>query len=356
MMETGCRDSTLNTILCSRGRRILLLFFAFFIIFTLSRGTLVAQPQSRHSPEKIKAWHLITLPKHIKWPAQSGMQDISKPFIIKMMGESPVGKELQDLIKRKKVKRKKVQFQYISKVEEIPGCHLLFIPESKRRDVVDIINFTRDKPIFMVSEIDGYAKRGIHVTLTPESGKIRVDANETTARRSGLMMTASMLKYKAIKQVEPFNAPMEYARALEQLTREAQWPAPVMGPNKPYFNIVILGNNPFGTNLSRTFRRKRIVGKRVNIRFLTNLNTVGSPHLLFISASMRDQLPAIISQFKDKPVLLAGAASNFANQGVHVNFYIDVKVRMEINTSALLSSGLTLNRGYIGQARIVRNR
>jgi hypothetical protein len=158
-----------------------------------------------------KAVFLSAISKFIEWPEESGIKDKSKHFVIAVIGENPfvIKKKRKDtpedwLIKSykdKKIKGKKVEIRYISEIKDIPGCHILFVSDSMKKDLPEIIETARQYPILTIADTAGFAKKGIYINLFIEGKHPKYEVNETAIRSSGLEVSFPLLQYG--KRVNP---------------------------------------------------------------------------------------------------------------------------------------------------------
>lgn len=142
---------------------------------------------------------------------------------------------------------------------------------------------------------------------------------------------------------------------IEKLTRFIEWPKEsFMEDTTKSFNIVILGNNPFGDKLEKIYSNRKIRNKQVIINYINSPKNIPDCHLIFISNSMENKLDEILSQTKDKPILLVGDTKNYSKKGVYINFYTETnKISFEINEAALKQSGLKISHLLLRQARVI---
>ena len=76
-------------------------------------------------------------------------------------------------------------------------------------------------------------------------------------------------------------------------------------------------------------------------------------HLLYISRSERENLPAIFSRLEHSNVLTVGDAEEFTNRGGAVRFFIDKdRLRFEINQAAIRKAGLVVSSQLLKLAKI----
>ncbi len=133
-----------------------------------------------------------------EWPAISRVSDTSLPFIVTVLGDNSFDRILDQIYKEKKIKNKKVQINYISSINEIGDCHLLFISGSEEKFLARILEYTESKPILTIGDTKGYAKKRVIVNLFLSGDNIRFEINETALHRSGLYMSSHLLNFAKI--------------------------------------------------------------------------------------------------------------------------------------------------------------
>ena len=95
--------------------------------------------------------------KYIEWPQESSSKN---DFVIGVVGESPIVKELQSLAQVKKVKGKTIIVKQISSVEEAVTCNLIYITSPKSSILKTLNEKIKSKPILLVAEREGLARKG----------------------------------------------------------------------------------------------------------------------------------------------------------------------------------------------------
>ena len=138
--------------------------------------------------------------QHIQWPKNSGVGDRSKPFVIGIIGKNPFDDILEKAYSQTdiKIKDKNVEIRYISKMQEIEGCHILFITKSVGKELAEIITITRKKPILTIAEKKGFAQKGVLFNLYISKGQIRFEINAVALRESGLIADSQLLSVARI--------------------------------------------------------------------------------------------------------------------------------------------------------------
>ena len=131
------------------------------------------------------------------------------------------------------------------------------------------------------------------------------------------------------------------AAYLFQFGRYIEWPP---GQEPAGFVICVLGRDPFGAALDGIVKGKLISGRSVGTRRIFEPADVEDCHVIFVSPSEDDRLPAILNALKGRTVLTVGDGTGFTQQGGMVGFILtDRKVRFVVNLAAAEAAQLKLS-------------
>jgi hypothetical protein len=144
------------------------------------------------------------------------------------------------------------------------------------------------------------------------------------------------------------------ARFLYTFGKYVDWPPDTFGSATNAVVIGILGKDPFGGILDETVAGKAINGHRVNIRRFQRVEDIETCHVLFISASEKEQLPNIRSPLAGRKILTVSDLDGFFQTDGQIHFVMqDNRVRFDINLEAIRRAGLKLDANLIREARRV---
>jgi len=141
----------------------------------------------------LKAVYLEKISRFVTWPKESHMDDLSKPLVISVIGRTPLINNLEQIYSVKKINNKKVIIKRISNLYEIENSHILFIADSEKKNLQNILTLTKKLPILTVSESDGFAAKGVLINFYEENNKLRFEVNETAVLQSPLQMSFYLL-------------------------------------------------------------------------------------------------------------------------------------------------------------------
>jgi len=159
------------------------------IILIIILSVLSVNTYSQVQEYAVKAALLEKFTLFIEWPKESGIDNKSQPFIISVIGDNPFGKVLDNTYKNQKIKGKEVQINYISEIHEIEASHILFISSSEKNELLNIISYTKDKPILTIGDTKGYYDKGVILNLFKRKNKINFILNKESAKNSNLYIS-----------------------------------------------------------------------------------------------------------------------------------------------------------------------
>ena len=144
----------------------------------------------------------------------------------------------------------------------------------------------------------------------------------------------------------------EYELKAEFLSRFpsfVEWP---QSGDRP-FTIGVVGRSPFDGYLEKIATR-RIKGRPVLVRYISDLAQVDGCEIVFIAASEKSRLASILARTEGKPILTVGDTDGFGAAGVLINFYTSGDtVKFEINEGAVDRSGLRVSSKLFKLARVI---
>jgi hypothetical protein len=118
--------------------------------------------------------------------------------------------------------------------------------------------------------------------------------------------------------------------------------------------IGVAGQDPFGMALEEAVKGKSIGGRPFVVKRFKPGQESPDCHIVFISASERKRLPAILERLRAGTVLTAGDMPGFCESGGVVNFEVsEDRVRLQINLQAAQRARLLVSSKLLMVAKIV---
>ena len=145
------------------------------------------------------------------------------------------------------------------------------------------------------------------------------------------------------------------AAFLYNFARFVEWPADVFpDPNDP-FVICVLGQDPFGHAIDDVVAGKKIEGRAVNVRRISEAPRAIGCRILFVSSSASKRVLATLASMSEPGVLTVGESDNATSAGMIINLTLDEgKVRFEIHTDAADRQKLRFSSKLLSLATVLK--
>ncbi len=153
----------------------------------------------------IKVAFLYNFARFTDWPAHA-FQDSLTPFRFCVLGDDPFGAAF-DSIAAKAIRGRTVALSRLASVREAALCHVLFVSESEKRRLAEILASVRDLPVLTVADMAAFARSGGIINLKTVQNKIRFEVNLAAARRAGLRLSSKFLSLATIVRNKPKSMP-----------------------------------------------------------------------------------------------------------------------------------------------------
>ena len=150
-----------------------------------------AAAQTAPIPEyQAKASYVLNFAQFVRWPSQSS----NTPFVIGILGDDPFGSYLDETVRGEKVNDRPLVIQRFRRRDDPRTCNLLFISQSERDRVTQILSSLKGRPILTVSEIDGFTDLGGMIQLFTEKNSIRMRINVDAVKAANLRVSSKLMR------------------------------------------------------------------------------------------------------------------------------------------------------------------
>lgn len=121
------------------------------------------------------------------------------------------------------------------------------------------------------------------------------------------------------------------------------------------FKICVIGVNPFGKSLEKTFQNKNIQNKKVILKNIIDTEEIpANCRILFISSSSKKKLDDILKKADLRNTLIIGDTEGYCEKGVLLNFYKENNnIKFEVNKSVLDKSNIKFSYKLLTLAKII---
>ena len=176
-------------------RKLMFKAFIHFIIIAVF-GLLLNIPQayaeSGVSREyKMKAAFIYKFTKFIEWTPES-FSDNQDPLILTIIGNDPFSKAI-DALHGKKVRGRILLVKRITSIEDIDKSHILFVAQSEKERLTEILQTTRELCVLTIGDMKGFANKGGIINFFMVENQVRFEINMAAAQEAGLEIRPSLL-------------------------------------------------------------------------------------------------------------------------------------------------------------------
>lgn len=177
-----------------------LILILFLVSFAYPARTVEPAP-ARHkidnpSEYELKAIYLYNFLQFVEWPAKDCTDRNKTQKKIVVLGDSSLRPVLKALQQKLQAKNQQLQLTFYGQYSDgldISDCSLLFISDSERNNLEDILDKVANKPVLTVSDAVNFAEKGVMITLLSYNHKVRWTINRKPVREAGLRLSAKLL-------------------------------------------------------------------------------------------------------------------------------------------------------------------
>jgi hypothetical protein len=169
----------------------------------LSGGSVFgAQEANESAPPteyQVKAAFLFQFLLYVDWPKDAAEKEgKSASLVIGVLGKDPFGLDLENAVKDKTVGNNPVQIKRFRKLDEVEGCHILFVASSEKSRYDDIVAKCGGKPILTVGDETGFTAAGGAMNFILADNRVRFEANVDAIKNDGLKVSSKLLSLAKI--------------------------------------------------------------------------------------------------------------------------------------------------------------
>lgn len=155
--------------------RIKFLLVGLFIVV----GTFVKAQET-----KFIALYLYNFTKYIDWPEEQKKGD----FVIGVVGNSQVYSELVQIAEGKPVGNQTIVVKNFRNIEEITGCHILYLAENQSRRIDQAIGKINQSAPLIVTQAEGATLQGSAINFVIRNETMKFELKKSNATKYGLRL------------------------------------------------------------------------------------------------------------------------------------------------------------------------
>ena len=148
--------------------------------------------QQAPSEYEVKAAYLFNFLKFVEWPTDMSPSPSGK-WVIGVVGVSPFGEELAQVVSGKVVQGHELQVKNFQAAEDLRTCHILFISDSERKRIPAILTALNSSSVLTVGDMDNFTRAGGMIQFVMEDGRVRFVIDVGAASRARLKVSSKLL-------------------------------------------------------------------------------------------------------------------------------------------------------------------
>jgi len=125
--------------------------------------------------------------KYASWP------HTGEDFKITVLGKSKIYDELLKITANKNVNGLMYKIIQVENVAEIGDSQILFIPDNKSSNLDDVVKATTGKPVMIVTEREGLARKGADFSFLVIDNKLRFDINSSDLEKRNIKVSSNLV-------------------------------------------------------------------------------------------------------------------------------------------------------------------
>lgn len=168
----------------------------FGLIFLITLYSPFSSQAGETSENEVKAAYLFNFAKFVEWPERAFASKTS-PIVLCILGDDPFGEALASL-EMKKIKGRSITVSRANNKEQVKPCHMLYVSDSEKKELSDVLSKSDNKPCLTVSSIDNFASKGGMIGFVRKGKNIRFEVNLDKIKRVELSVSSRLLNLAQI--------------------------------------------------------------------------------------------------------------------------------------------------------------
>jgi len=163
------------------------------MVWALPGATALGKTAAQSPEYQLKAVFLFNFAQFVEWPA-SAFPEPDTPLGICILGEDPFGGYLDETVRGETVANHPLAVRRYHTVDEIKGCHILFVSRQEQGHVGQILDSLKGRSVLTVSDAERFASRGGMIRFVTDHNRIRLRINLEAARAANLTLSSKLLR------------------------------------------------------------------------------------------------------------------------------------------------------------------
>jgi hypothetical protein len=146
---------------------------------------------------QLKAVFVVNFLRFVEWPS-ANVAPAPAPLVVAVLGDRTLIDSLREYASGQSVSGHAIEVKAVERPEDARGAHVLFIGSSESGNVPAIVKMAETSALLTIGDTDGYARAGVILNLYTVDQRVRIEANPAAATRTGLRLSAHLLRIARI--------------------------------------------------------------------------------------------------------------------------------------------------------------
>lgn len=155
-------------------------------------GSAAQAPPAALTESQAKASALFNFSRYVEWPERA-FASRDAPFVFCVAGRDGLPAAAGTLEGRV-LNGRPTQLRRVLGVEELRGCHALYIGEPEERRQLPMLRAVATEPVLTVGDAGGFAEAGGAIGIVLDEGRIRFDINRPALEQAQLRASSNLLR------------------------------------------------------------------------------------------------------------------------------------------------------------------
>ena len=144
---------------------------------------------------------ILKFANYIDWPASS-FETPTSEIIIGVIGDDPFEGNLEKITAsfntKGSIKGRKILIKRYKKVSEISICHILYISNSEKENLKELLQKLSGKKIVTIAEISNFCKQKGIINFVKNNAKFDFEINEKVFKSEDISISSQLLSKATI--------------------------------------------------------------------------------------------------------------------------------------------------------------
>ena len=175
------------------SKKIPLMSIKYYSIIVLSLFfTVIDFTQERqYSSDFMKVIYIEKFTHFIKWPKSN--YPANGKYKCTVYGKCKILALMKKTYTAENLGGTQIKLKVVSDIDLLSTPHILFVPKENSEDIAEILKYTKNKPILVISDAKGAAKKGAHIELFVNNENVKFNINFASFKKNNLKVEYKLL-------------------------------------------------------------------------------------------------------------------------------------------------------------------